>query len=98
MRKVVPDAPGAGELLNARSPAAAASPCWKSLGPGRDRLLPTCDVQTTRSPPTVRDEMPKPRMEAFHATFSELRQVTGSPFSSETPVDAGPRQFGQFSP
>jgi hypothetical protein len=46
----------------------------------------------------IGDEMPNPRMDAFQATFSVLLQVTGSPFSVDTPVEEGPRQLGQFSP
>jgi len=43
------------------------------------------------------EEMPSPFIGAFQTTFSESLHLTGSPDSLETPVDVGPRQFGQFS-
>src|SRR5688572_26453779 len=81
----------------ARSPAAAASsPCTRR-GPERATPVPSCDVTNTLFPHTIGDDMPIPRIEAFHAMFSVSLQRTGRLASGETPVDAGPRQFGQFS-
>ena len=51
----------------------------------------------TRSPQTIGDEMPRPRIGAFHAMFSVSLHRSGSRASGDTPDADGPRQCGQFS-
>jgi hypothetical protein len=54
-------------------------------------------VTITRSRETIGDEIPRPRIAAFHATFFVSLHSVGRPRSGETPEAAGPRQCGQSS-
>src|SRR5216684_472239 len=50
-----------------------------------------------RSPQTTGDDQPLPGISAFQTTLRVALQVSGSPGSSATPVDCGPRNCGQES-
>jgi hypothetical protein len=54
-------------------------------------------VTKTRSFHTIGALTPAPGTRAFQSTLLVLDQRTGSVFSCETPVPAGPRQAGQLS-
>ena len=47
-------------------------------------------------PQTIGDEWPLPGREVFHLTFLFASHSVGRFFSAETPLLAGPRQFGQL--
>ena len=56
---------------------------------------PICDVTMTRSPTTIGDDVPRPPIEARHASCSVVLQVVGRlPDPAVAPLP-GPRHCGQ---
>src|SRR6266478_2369728 len=55
------------------------------------------EVRKMRSPQTTGDDQPLPGISTFQTTLRVALQVSGSPGSSATPVDCGPRNCGQES-
>src|SRR5580765_2552444 len=79
------------------SPGAAWTPTSGGCGALVSGPYPTWDVTKIRSPHTIGDDAPRPRIVAFHATFSLGPQRSGRLRSRDTPVPSGPRHCGQLS-
>src|ERR1700680_2088327 len=60
-------------------------------------MVLTTLVIKMRSPQTTGEDQPVPSTSIFQRTFSVEDQVSGSPASSATPMDCGPRNCGQLS-
>jgi len=71
--------------------------CFGEVAACPFRFVRSAVVMNTRSPQTMGDALPLPRMAVFHLMFFVSLQIVGGLAVAETPSFVGPRQLGHWA-